>query len=369
MRILQITTELHPAGAERVVTNLSVALKNLGHDLLVVSLRPLPEKSIIVDELNNASIPIKTLNITKTTWWRMFELKHIIAKYQPDIVHSHLIHANLAVRLNIRQNRNFKVVSSVHIAERRKSCFWHFLLDRLTYNRCDIQTAVSRAVRDFHSKKIGIPPEKVPVIYNGIHPPTPLNDEQKKILKKEWELDDCDIVIGSVGRLNWQKGYDILFNSLSKLSQSIPQGEKWGIMIIGEGPERSRLEAQLRKTYDNLRVYLPGYRSDAAQCMGAFDLFVMPSRYEGFGLTLIEAMSHGIPIIANPVDSLPELLADYQNGKLVDFTNSQLVTPAILRAIKKAAISPPFKFTIDNMVSEYLKLYESQYTLLHEEKN
>jgi hypothetical protein len=84
---------------------------------------------------------------------------------------------------------------------------------------------------------------------------------------------------------------------------------------------------------------MPGFRPDADRAMGAFDLFIMPSRYEGFGLTLIEAMSHGLPVIASGADSLPELLEGYTDGRIVSFDpgHETEAAEAILQEISEAA--------------------------------
>ena len=99
MKIVQIITGLYPAGAERIVVNLSKGLKHSGHDPSVVSLQSIPEDSSIVDELRQADIPIYSLNLNGVTPWRFFGLKKIIKEIAREIIHSHLIHVNLARRL------------------------------------------------------------------------------------------------------------------------------------------------------------------------------------------------------------------------------------------------------------------------------
>ena len=77
----------------------------------------------------------------------------------------------------------------------------------------------------------------------------------------------------------------------------MPEGERWGVVVIGEGPERDDLERRVREmSFPNLTFALPGYRSDARSLMAAFDVMVVPSRYEGYGLTLTEAMTLGLPV-------------------------------------------------------------------------
>jgi glycosyltransferase involved in cell wall biosynthesis len=360
MRILQVITGLSPAGAERVVCELSKGLRARGHEVLVVSLMPPPAEAAIVEELRSAGVEVRFLGVSKTAPWRIRGLRGIVGEFRPDALHAHLIHANLASRLlPSRLRRDFKLVNTVHIAERRPGKGWHFFLDGKTFARCDVQTCVSKAVRDFHSVKIGVSPESMPVVYNGLPAPERLSAERIRGLRVEWGVADCARVIGSVGRLDWQKGYDIFFERLADIAGIVPEGEKWGVVVLGEGPERGRLENIVNGFSGDLpfTVRLPGFRSDAADCAGAFDLFAMPSRYEGFGLTLVEAMGHGAPVLVSGVDSLPELLEGYSNGAIVDFADPVELSAKVAEFLARGTVEPATRFSVDEMVDGYLELY------------
>ena len=359
MKILQFITELTPAGAERVVCELAKNLKAKGHQILVLSLMPLPENESILEELRGADIEVKSLNVSKHSPWRILAFRRVVREFKPDIVHSHLIHPNIIARLaGIASPVKFRLVNTVHIAERRPGKWWHFFLDKITFTLCDVQTCVSEAVRDFHSAKTGRPPDKMPVIYNGLPKISEPNKSEICELRREWGVENCSKVIGSVGRLDWQKGYDIFLEHLPKISEIIPEGEKWGIVILGEGKFRGELERVAdRNRVGNITVKLPGFRKDAAKCIGAFDLFVMPSRYEGFGLTLIEAMMQGVPILASDADSLPELMEFYDNGKCLKFDFSEMFSEDLKKYLMKGKKINKLPFTSSAMTDEYFQIY------------
>jgi glycosyltransferase involved in cell wall biosynthesis len=363
MKILQFITELTPAGAERIVCELSRSLAEQRNNVLVLSLMPLPENESILDELRSSQIQVQSLNVTKITPLRICGIRKVIREFKPEIVHAHLIHPNIISRVaKIANPLKFRLVNTVHIAERRRGKWWHFILDRITFSLCDCQTAVSKAVRDFHSAKIAKTPDQMPVIYNGVTEPKTLSEQEIKKLRSGWGIAGCSKVIGSVGRLDWQKGYDLLLNQLPEISAAIPDGENWGVVILGEGGQRAELE-NIAKSLNlkNIDIILPGFRKDAADSIGAFDLFVMPSRYEGFGLTLVEAMGHGIPILASSADSLPELMEYYNNGKCIDFSETSELCNEITRYIDKDFIHVPDQlFSIDQMVKQYLKVYRKR---------
>lgn len=360
MKIVQVITGLHPGGAERVVADLACELRSRGHGVHVVALQPLPAQSPALDTLRGAQIPVDSLELGRLAPWRLRRLRVLLRRELPDVVHGHLIHAHLATRLVSRPRRAWQLVNTVHICERRCGKGWHFLLDRLTLGRCDCQTAVSAAVRQFHAARLGVAPATMPVIANGIRPPRALPAAECAALRQAWGVGDCARVLGSVGRLDPQKGYERLLAILPALGAALPAGERWGLVLLGEGPERARLERLAARCPPNLAVRLPGFRADAADCAGAFDLFVMPSRYEGYGLALAEAMAHGVPVLASAVDSLPELLAGYPQGELADFAGA---APAALaaqavRLARLAARTPRAPHAVASMAAEYEALYE-----------
>ena len=361
MRILQIITELRPAGAEKVLMLLARGLQAKGHEPHIISLKPLPEPPFdeIVHSLQKSGIPVYSLDLTRTLPWAALTLHKFIQVISPDLIHSHLFHPNLLTRISCRPSR-CRLVNTIHVADRRPGRWWQFLVDRLTRQRNVRFTAVSKAVAKFYAGKVGLKEANIRVIYNGIESPPPTSKEQKSALLREWNLGNCQRIIGSAGRLAHQKGYDRLLALLPQLGEHIPTGETWGIVILGEGPERPVLEKLASAAPDNLKVRLPGFRSDAAQCMQAFDLFVMPSRYEGFGLSLAEAMASGIPVVASNVDSLPELCEQYSPAKCISFADRNVALDALT---SKSVSTPKHKctnpFPADAMVEQYLKLYEA----------
>ena len=387
MRILHLITELMPGGAERMVIELCRGQLAAGHAVAVCALKPLCADSPVVAELRTLGVPVSSLQLTAAAPWRAWGLRRRLRELAPDIVHAHLFHASLVARLNAGGRRRWKLVNTVHICERRTGKGWQFWLERLTLGRCDALTAVSRAVRDFMAVKLGVGGERIHLIPNGIQLPRTPDAAAVARWRAEWGVAECATVLGMVGRLDWQKGFDRVLELLPELARCVPPGETWALVILGEGKERAALErladagaadtknlasrrhcvtasptaCAIHHSEFPFKVVLPGFRADAAACIGAFDLFLMPSRYEGFGLTLAEAMAHGVPVLASKADSLPELLEGYGNGAVAEFAaeNRAGLVAEIVRLAAVRTRTPHAPYTVERMLAAYEALYRN----------
>ncbi len=360
MKILQMLTELGAGGAEKVVLNLSRELVAKGHEATVVSLAPPPANKAIPEMLAAAGVRAVYAGVEKRSPWKALSLFRIVAEEAPDIVHSHLMHPNLAARM-MRPFNGIPLLNTVHIADRRRGMGPWFLLDRLSFRLCSRCTAVSRAAAGFHEAALGLKPGSIEVVYNGCDAAPDAAPELLAKLRAEWRLEGASKVIGSVGRLDFQKGYDILLGPiLPSLSKRIPEGERWALLIIGEGSEGAKLEALAKDAPSNIDVRLPGFRPDAPSLMGLFDAFAMPSRYEGYGLTLTEAMSLGLPVVCSRADSLPELCEGYANGACVDFAPEagEEAAKALAEAVMRPRSKPRTPMSVAGMADAYLRIYE-----------
>ena len=219
--------------------------------------------------------------------------------------------------------------------------------------RLDGHVAVSanaaRRVEDFYALGRG----SVRVIYNGV--PTDL-----AYARTARPRPDDRLVVGAVGRLDPVKGHDILIKALAWLP-----GMR--VVILGSGPRQPELRRLAREVGVADRVSLPGWCDRVEDWLGRFDLFCHPSRYEGLGLALIEAMRAGLPIVATSVGGVPELLDGGRCGLLVPPEDP----PALAAAITGLAADPVRReflgerardrvhaeFSVDRMVAAYERLW------------
>lgn len=361
MKILLAITELGAGGAEKIVAVLTREYIRLGHAVTVLSLQGPPSGSPIPEMIRSAGAEIRYLGLRKTQPGMLKKIREAVLKEAPDVVHAHLIHANLLLRIALRKC-GIPLVNTIHISERRRGKKPFFLLDRWTFSLADAVTAVSDASARFHERVCGLPSGSIRTIRNGSDPVIPAPEEELRAFRAEWDLDSFDAVLGSIGRLDFQKGYDLLLDRCGTLAGRIPAGQKWILLILGDGPERERLLARTeRLKYPGLRICFAGFRKDAASLMTCFHVFLMPSRYEGYGLALAEAMSLGLPVVCSDADSLPELCARYKGfSKLIHMGSDPggvKLAEAVSEALRAPRVPGQTLVTDREMAQNYLSLY------------
>jgi glycosyltransferase involved in cell wall biosynthesis len=191
------------------------------------------------------------------------------------------------------------------------------LMKRLTSARLAAHVAVGERAARLTEQMAGLPPGSVRTIYNGVPALAPSAAPARR-------LDGP--VIGSFGRLHEQKGYDVLIRALA----SVPDVR---LVIVGEGPLRTELEQLAERLGVSGRVELVGWRDDARSWLDAFDVFVLPSRFEGFPLSIVEAMLASTPVIASDVGSVSEAVLHERTGLLVPPEDPDALSAAIAALI------------------------------------
>jgi glycosyltransferase involved in cell wall biosynthesis len=219
------------------------------------------------------------------------------AARRADLVHTHLVHADVYGALGAR-----RLVSTKHNDDPFRAGPFRFV-ERALARRAAKIIAITRALARFQIDRVGLPAAKLEVIHYGLddiprawgtNPPDPVPPDARVLL--------C------ICRLEPQKGVDTAITSL-------PQIPGTHLVVLGEGPQRAELES-LARTLD-VPVYLPGRVPDVAAWLRRADALVHPVRWEGFGLAVLEAMLASLPVVATRVSSMPELVADGETGQLV----------------------------------------------------
>lgn len=228
-----------------------------------------------------------------------------------------------------------------------------------------IESRINRQAALIHYK---LDPMRTVTIYHGIDvqrfDSTADNQQMRHVLG----LTPEDMVIGAVGRLTSQKAHDVLLQAAAIAKKEFASLK---CLIVGEGPMRTALEQQARELHLGDNVIFTGYRRDIPALLGIFDVFVLPSRFEGLPLSILEAMAAGKPVIASAVDGIPEVVIDGQTGLLIPPSDPQALANAMLwlahnpseaQAMGRAGrCRVASLFNQERMVKETESLYQALY--------
>lgn len=237
----------------------------------------------------------------------------IARKRQFDIIHSHGYRANM-VGFAAAKRLGLPIVATCHgyIANDRQLNAYN-RLDMLLLRWFDRIVAVSEQMkRDLMDRKVD--GRKIQVVTNAVWDGTEsVSREGRKATRRLMGIGEKAFVFGFVGRHSEEKGLRYLMEA----AQGMPDNEDWRILLVGDGPLRITLEAIARTLVLKDRFLFAGFQSDTAAWYSAMDAMVLPSLTEGTPMALLEAMAHGLPVIASAVGGVPAVIRDGESGILV----------------------------------------------------
>lgn len=321
--LILLITGLGVGGAEAVVRDLALHLDRSRFAPTVVTLLPRGEMG---DQLEAAGIPCIALGAgTHNPILLLVRLVRLLRSLRPEILHTHLFHADMMGRIAGRIARVPIIVSSMHNVTFGGKA--HELLLRITSRFVTRFIAVAAVVRDYASTHGIAPADRTDIIYNGIDIARFTNLGDKQSLRSQLGLPLDAKILVSVGRLIKQKGYVDLLSAFAQVRAELPDHDI-RLVILGEGSDRGALEAA-SSAFPPETILMPGAVSNVPQYLAAADVFVMSSLWEGFSLALVEAALVGIPLVATSVGIAPELIHDGENGRLILPANPTELSAAI----------------------------------------
>lgn len=357
--IVHVLSSFGVGGQERVALDLAIGQKARGHRVSVVSLAPPPdgamadefrEHGIVVDRVPKSGEGVDATLVAK--------LALAFRRLEADVVHTHnplpLIYGAPAARLAraaaIHTKHGINPGGRGHRILRRAAA-------QLTYAFVAVSDTTEKQAREQNDA----PPGKIHTIANGIrldryHPdPTARAETRTELgLGDAW-------VVGTVGRLDDFKNQSLLVRAMAPLlSQDVR------LVIVGDGPARAAVEAEVAKLPEPKWVVMTGRRMDVPHIIPAFDVFALSSKSEGLPLVVPEAMAAGLPIVTTAVGGLPSVVDEGVTGMLVPVEEDALrgaleklvddraLAKRMGEAARKTALE---RYSADRMVDAYLSLY------------
>ena len=361
MRILIAITCLGMGGAQRQVCELAEQFAKQGHQVLIVAMN-----GESIDWLRSSDVRVVSLNMKKSPLsfvCAYLKARDIILKFKPDVVHSHMVHANIFSRL-LRLTTPFsKLICTSHSSN--EGGYWRILAYRITARLCDLNTNVSQEAVDISIKRGAASAEHIIAVHNGIDMVQfTFNQISRLRLRSELGLSNETPLLLAVGRLAAAKDYPNLLAAFGLLPKEFSHSH---LAIIGIGEEEERLHKQAKESGLSTRVHFLGLRRDVSEWMSAADVFVLSSAWEGFGLVVAEAMACQRVVVATDCGGVKEVIGDC--GFLVTPRRSDQLSEAIVAALtlspsEYAEIGSVARrrieecYSLTATVSKWLQLYE-----------
>lgn len=360
-KLLFVITGMGLGGAERQLCILADKFYQRGYEVKIVSLSG---ETVIRPEESN--IQIINFNLKKNPFSfikAIFDCYKIIKDYQPSVVHSHMFHANIIMRLvGLLFPKGYQLISTAHSKNEGGSL--RMFIYRLTDRFADVCTNVSKEALDEFIQKKAFSPAHAEVVYNGIDVEKfNYSSDSRNALRHQLYIQDDEIAILTVGRLTAAKDYPNLLNAFKTLP------ENYRLIIIGEGELRSDIEKRIQELGLSSRITLLGSINAVNTYYPACDLFVLASEWEGFGLVVAEAMACKRIAVCTDAGGVKEVIgnADF----VVPVSNSTALADKIVEvsefsAERKDIIATQNRdhiiknFSITSVVDRWLSIYKTE---------
>jgi glycosyltransferase involved in cell wall biosynthesis len=326
VRVLFLSTIMGMGGADQQLLTIVDGLRARGHEVMIVSLAALGPMGL---EARQLGIPTESLEMRRGVAdpRGLFRLARLVRAWRPDVLHSHMIHANLmarAVRLIAPVPALVSTIHNVYDGGRLRMAAY-----KLTNGLVDQMTIVSQAAADrFIAERI-IPQELLRVFPNAVDTdrfrtvPPGTRESIRRSLGIEGQFAWL-----AVGRFELAKDYPNMLQAFVRVRERHPEAL---LLIVGRGSLQPETEALTRTLGLAGSVHFMGVRRDIPEVLSAGDGYVMSSAWEGMPIVLLEAAAAGLPIVATHVGGNPEVVRDEETGFLVPPHDSEALGEAMLR--------------------------------------
>ncbi len=370
-KLLFVIDNLEFGGGERVFAQVINGLSPENYEMYLAS----NSGRELYESLTNKDVCSIPLDFSKRfNPSLIFKLIRVIKDKKIDIVHGQGGRAEFYARLAARLAGRTKYVSTIampvegyDVGLLRKSIY--FVLDRTVERYVDRFIVVSEVLRNTFITKHHIPPEKVVKIYNGIeidhYDPEGAASLRLKI-RDGLGVNKDDILLGAVGRMVWQKGFEFLVRCIQHVVEASGEIK---VIMVGEGPLKKDLEHLCRQLKVEDKIIFAGFRSDIKEILSAVDIVVIPSLLEGFPMLTLEAMAMEKPIVATRIDGITEQMTDDLEGILVPPRDPVTLAAAINRLIENKEFAHSLglaarkrvekEFAVKKMIDETENVYHS----------
>jgi glycosyltransferase involved in cell wall biosynthesis len=363
VKILHIISSGGMYGAEAVILNMSRTLNENSHSSLLGVFSNSANPNLQLHEaatregIESHLIPCNgQIDRTVTA-----SIRELVARYGADVVHAHGYKADIYAYFALRATRT-PLISTCHTwYDNNPLVTLYGVADRLILRNYAAVVAVSAEVKQ-RLLKAGVSQDKIHLVRNGIDL-RPF-DNAVPSLRNALHADNTQIV-GLIGRLAIEKGVDTFLNAAAQVLAQHPFTK---FVVVGEGPDREKLESLIDELKIRDSVSMLGRRDDMPSVYASLDIMVSASRQEGLPMAILEGMASRLPLIATSVGEVPSVVLDGRTGVLLPPNNTTLLASAIVALLRDTVQRERLgtaarkliedEYSADRMTADYLRVYQ-----------
>jgi glycosyltransferase involved in cell wall biosynthesis len=326
VRIFFLSTSMGMGGADKQLLSAAQEMRARGREVLIVSLTPLGPMGL---EARRLGIPTESLEMRRgfPDPRGLLRLVRLVRAWKPDVLHSHMIHANLmarALRLFVPVPVLVSTIHNIYEGGRLRMAAY-----RLTNGLVDHMTIISEAAADRFTGERIVPKEILRVVPNGVDTDLYRNvpPGARETIRRSQGL-DREFVWLAVGRFEIAKDYPTMLRAFTAVRERRPDAV---LLLVGRGSLQPETEALARELGLEAAVRFVGVRDDVPAFMSAADGYVMSSAWEGMPMVLLEGAAAGLPIVATKVGGNHEVVTEGESGLLVPPRDHDALAAAMLR--------------------------------------
>lgn len=363
-KVLHVIDSLHLGGAQEVVMNLATCgdRQRFSHEVATMHGR-----GVYWRRMEELGIPLHSLSPWKFLPWYAISLPALLLRGKYDILHCHLVAANIIAKplgwlcrvpvlLNHdHTNDDYRATQRVRLA-----------LDTHSNRLATHLIAVSESCRTFLINREGVPADKITLVQNAIDLQRFSASGGSRVeARKSLGLPEAGPLVVGVGRLNPQKNFSLFIRVAVEVLKCHPQTH---FVLVGEGPEEGLLRRLAGEYGMGDRLHFLGYVPDTRGIYRAADVLLMPSLFEGLPMTLLEAMAMRVPVVASALDGIAEVVEDGRDGFLVPSGDARgfcervcrvIGDPTLATALGRAAAEKiSSQFSSERMCREVERIYD-----------
>lgn len=362
IHVMQVTFGMGIGGMERMIMELC---RHVDPARFRLSICCISHRGPLADEMEAEGVKVIYCadQSRRGKYLRGMELARIFQENQVDLLHTHHMPAFIDSTIGARLAKVPILINTDHCKKYPLPRHWQ-VLEKTASLFADTIVAVSEHTRQDLIRYQKIAPKKLQVIYNGMDIKLTRKETPAQI-REEFGFTPDDVIVGTVGRLEAQKGLALLVDAIPSVVRRVPTAK---FLIVGGGSEQQQLLERAERLGVRDRLVITGWRRDAIDLMQVFECFAQTSVFEGMPMALIEAMALSKPIVATAVGGVAEVVEHGVTGELVRSRDAQAVADAIAKVVADRTVARRTgaagrarfeeRFTARAMVTQYERLYD-----------